>query len=274
MNICKLCYQEKELRKSHIIPKFVYQWMKKSGPGRLRQQKQFEIPIQDGTKERLLCGECENKLAVWEKWFSENVFIKYLDGTKSEFHNEKKMKLFTISILWRVLTVFIDDGNEYTFPNELREAQSEWRRYLLDNIDLKKFANIHLFFIPENLIIEGDLKNIHTYFHRSVDTEIAENKSKSFVYAKFSRFLFIGEIHGFAHKDLVNTNIFKNDVMQPKNQEFNDQDVISFMVHRASGMKAYSDLSPVQQQKITKYYQEKTQDILNSDYWKVRKKDL
>jgi hypothetical protein len=69
---------------------------------------------------------------------------------------------------------------------------AHFRRNNQKNIPIKKYCNIHLFFVPEDIEIEGELKNIHLYFQRAVDIEIAEGDTKSFVYAKFSRFLILG----------------------------------------------------------------------------------
>ena len=54
MELCKLCNKKAQLRESHIIPKFVYNWMKKTGTGRFRQKKDLNKPLQDGIKDFLL----------------------------------------------------------------------------------------------------------------------------------------------------------------------------------------------------------------------------
>jgi hypothetical protein len=274
MKQCHLCKQEKKIIESHIIPKFVYRWMKESGTGRFRQAKSFNTPIQDGIKTELLCSECDKEFGKREEWFLNNIFNGYIIRNESEFENSIKLKYFAISVLWRVLILFLFDGNKYMYVQELEDAEEEWRNYLFKNIPLKKYNKIHLIFVPEDLTIEGKLKNIYTYFHRAVDVEIAENESKSIVYSKFSRFLLIGEIAGINSTEYINTNIMNDKKIIPSKQQFLDNDIIGFMLDRASSIKSFGDLSKKQQEQNTKFYKHKLNGIIKSDYWKVFKKDL
>ena len=76
--------------------------------------------------------------------------------------------------------------------------------------------NIHFIFLPVILNILGiNFPNSYTYFHRAVDIEIGESDSKTFVYAKFARFLIFGEITGILESDFAKTNIFKLDILEP-----------------------------------------------------------
>ncbi|MDO9340623.1 MAG: hypothetical protein Q7T72_08885 [Bacteroidales bacterium] len=273
MKQCKLCHSSTELQLSHIVPKFVYSWMKKSGTGRFRQLKKLNKPIQDGIKKYLLCEECEKKIAQKEKWFKENLFESYLNAPKTQFTNNPALFYFAISVLWRVLIYFKDDGNQYYFKKELDLAEKEWRAFLLKGVPLKLFQNIHFIFIPEEFDIRSNVKNLYSYFHRTVDLEIVESDQKSFVYAKFSRFILIGEIFGITESDFIGTNLNLIEALIPSTQEIKDSDVVDFMLSRVTRIKSYEDLSPNQQQQNDNYYKEKLDRIKNSDYWNVLKKD-
>src|SRR3989338_3970148 len=49
---------------AHFIPKFVFDWIKKtSATGYLRQAININKRLQDGAKEKFLCLECENKFS-------------------------------------------------------------------------------------------------------------------------------------------------------------------------------------------------------------------
>jgi hypothetical protein len=66
-NPCRLCSETKELRESHILPGFVYRWMKEtSATGYLRFGQQPNVRVQDGLKLHLLCGDCEQRFNQWE----------------------------------------------------------------------------------------------------------------------------------------------------------------------------------------------------------------
>ena len=81
MAICKLCLNDRPLRRSHIIPEFMYSGIYDNDPKRF-----YEIRIDDdeaksriqqkGQLEYLLCGECETKLSLYEKYADENIYGK------------------------------------------------------------------------------------------------------------------------------------------------------------------------------------------------------
>ncbi len=125
MAICKLCLQDKDLKRSHIIPEFMYSSIYDNDPKRF-----YEIKIEDeetksrieqkGKREFLLCGDCETKLSVYEKIADENLYGKNQNGNAVlvnqsmtddgriflyEFENfdYKSMKLFLDSLLWRLI---------------------------------------------------------------------------------------------------------------------------------------------------------------------------
>ena len=128
--------------------------------------------------------------------------------------------------------------------------------------------------MPEDIEIEGELKNIHLYFQRAVDIDIAESDTKSVVYAKFSRFVILGEICGIAEEDFVGTNIMNTEKIIPHQQIFKESEIIGFMVKRASNIKSFYDLTNRQQEKVSNFYKDKLDHIKKTDFWKVWKKDL
>ena len=73
MAVCALCLQERQLRDSHIIPKFVFDYLKRtSATGFLRFSDRPNRRAQDGMTAALLCDECEQRLSVFEKYFAEH----------------------------------------------------------------------------------------------------------------------------------------------------------------------------------------------------------
>ena len=274
MKHCKLCNDKTLLQESHVIPKFVYKWMKKTGTGRFRQLKIIDKPLQDGIKDYLLCNTCEKEFGKREKWFKERVFDKYLKDSNLKFECTEELIYFAISVLWRVLIYFKNDGNKYRFKNELDLAESEWRDYLYNGNSLKDFKCINLVFIPENLNINNGGENLYSYFHRAVDIEIAESDEKSFVYVKFSRFIILGLIKGISDNDFSGTNIFSLNTLNPLSQKMDDTNVVDFIIDRSTNVKSYNDLSENQKTQNDKYYKDKIEKIRGNDYWNVLKKDI
>lgn len=109
--ICCLCKQDKELRNSHIIPEFVYTALydKRHKFHVLSTLQERQRPMeQKGIREKLLCGDCEQHLSVFEQYAREVL----LGGVEVVVQNEGnllkltgleygKFKLFQLSILWR-----------------------------------------------------------------------------------------------------------------------------------------------------------------------------
>ena len=68
MGTCALCEINKDLKESHIIPKFVFKSIKKrSATGYLREVKSPNIRKQDGFKVDMLCDISENSIKVFEQ---------------------------------------------------------------------------------------------------------------------------------------------------------------------------------------------------------------
>ncbi len=109
-SICKLCGEEREIVRSHIIPEFMFKplYDKK---GRAHKISSSKFPdslfIQKGIREKLLCADCETKLSKWERYASQAIFHKiaqpekYDDALIFRGINYKIYKLFQLSLLWR-----------------------------------------------------------------------------------------------------------------------------------------------------------------------------
>lgn len=109
--ICYLCQQDAKLKKSHIIPEFVYTALydKKHKFHVLSTHQVRPRPMeQKGIRERLLCGSCEQHLSKYEKYAREvllggiSITVQQ-DGNLIRLSdlNYRKFKLFQLSILWR-----------------------------------------------------------------------------------------------------------------------------------------------------------------------------
>lgn len=107
MGTCALCdAKEVELRESHIIPKFVYDWIKETSiTGHLRSSEDINIRSQDGLKVHLLCSQCELSLSKLEKQMSSYLFkaIANYQKPKKEIQINDDVRLGILSIFWRIL---------------------------------------------------------------------------------------------------------------------------------------------------------------------------
>ena len=99
--------------KSHIIPEFYYKRVYDDKYHRfVKMSTNINEKIsyaQKGTREKMLCSECEQKLSIWEKYTSNLFYGNSLTLTKSIYGkmitwhgvDYKKFKLFQLSVIWR-----------------------------------------------------------------------------------------------------------------------------------------------------------------------------
>jgi hypothetical protein len=115
---CKLCRKSRELKKSHIIPEFLYEAMYDDIH---RFHVLSVVPneantmLQKGLREKLLCADCESKLSLWERYASlvlkGGVSLDVIrEGDLITISNIDyvKFKLFQLSILWRASISTLD----------------------------------------------------------------------------------------------------------------------------------------------------------------------
>ncbi len=75
-----------------------------------------------------------------------------------------------------------------------------------------------------------------------MDIEIAESEEICFIYAKFSRFIIIGEIAGFQNKEFENTNLASEPDFCSSGQRINPPDIFEFFNDRINNVRGYEDL--------------------------------
>lgn len=110
---CALCLEEKELCKSHIIPKFTRNVLndetdKVNTFVTLTSSKYTKNLTQDLPKEYLLCKVCEDHFSKFEKYFNELYFANKLIAVQDETSiyiediDNFRIKHFILSIIWRI----------------------------------------------------------------------------------------------------------------------------------------------------------------------------
>jgi hypothetical protein len=135
---CALCQQNRQLMDSHIIPEFLhgslYDEIHRFHTYGLDGEPETDME-QKGERERLLCDECEQRFCGYERWasaFYKGAVTAFADPSRSEITHGKllkftrigpdgkpttsavprkldvegfdyaKMKLFLLSLLWRM----------------------------------------------------------------------------------------------------------------------------------------------------------------------------
>lgn len=264
---CKLLDIESELKESHIWPKFVIDYVKKTGSQYFRNLNKPNKREQDGLKEYLLCEDAEQLFSIREKWFSENIFIPYLDNNIKSFHYDKSLYFFGMSFLWRVLIMHLDFApqiqGEWFFPI-LKKANDEWKNYLVNQIPPETFSNLQLMFTDRIKDTNINAVGLDFYLTRALDITIITSDDKKYlaVYGKFLRFIFWSVLKSEKSLETTSTTINSEigDICFP--QQINDTNLMSFLTNRTKEIEKLPQPSERQLDIISK---ERNRD--NGQFW-------
>jgi len=234
---CLLCGRPAPLQASHIIPKFVFDWLKEtSATGFLRRAVAPNVRVQDGEKRKLLCRDCEAKFARWEKRFAEHLFVPYQKDRKAALRYEKWLLLFSVSVAWRigVSKVSVDEKVRPELLKALEDAIQCWTLFLLGTHTEAGPYEHHLFLL-DVVTASGavDLpQGFNRYLLRTVDCTVVSSSKKLFVYAKFPNMIFRSSVVPPQAPGWVNTRIEeKGEIRGP--QQVSEPSFAEFLVDRA-----------------------------------------
>lgn len=166
---CRLCKKEFPLKKSHIIPEFLYASMydeKHRFHKISTSEGQRNRLVQKGLREYLLCGNCEQKLSRYERYTSlilngGTPITCRQDGNCMNIEGVEyaRFKLCALSILWRASVSSLDFFNQVELgPDE------ETLREMIFNEDPGKQHNypfilypiVHEDMVQEDLIVQPE----------------------------------------------------------------------------------------------------------------------
>jgi hypothetical protein len=163
---CALCSEEKELKLSHIVPKFVFRYLSKtSDTGKFRDPNNIKKRIQDGPKYKLLCSECEQMLSESEKYFAEKLFKPFVQGKEVMVKYDHNLQYFIKSAHWRFLLTRISSYKaekqqilkdiEIALRSQVQFEKEEPEPLVILELDYHKFpkwSSHHIYSINENTL--------------------------------------------------------------------------------------------------------------------------
>ncbi len=200
-DICPLCGRSDDLIESHVLPAFVFRWMKETSiNGYLRFAENPGRRVQDGLKYRWLCIHCERRLNGFETPFATKIFRPYSQDDGKEYRYGPWLMKFCASVSWRVLRHYIDRDGLAEWPESMRNkahrALESWRAVIFDEIPHPGIYEQHLLPLGaiSNSTIPGLPNNMNRYFMRAVDMDMATGGVTAFAYAKMGRFALFGLI--------------------------------------------------------------------------------
>jgi len=192
---CALCQKEAELKMSHVIPKFVYDWIKRtSATGYLRHSSNVDKRAQDGHKLPLLCGECEQRFSVAEKKFAEKIFSAHMDRREQSASYQSWLYYFLMSLAFRVLFINQDvRDREPDYRDDVDQALVDWRMYLLNDDTALPSYEAHLLPIDPEIKISSlpSFMPPKTAFYltRGTDLDVVTSDKYMMVYVQIPGFI-------------------------------------------------------------------------------------
>ncbi len=284
--ICALCGQPRQLCLSHIIPKFVIEWLKDSSPSHIRSGENPNRRVQDGLKTELLCSDCEQLFSDWEHKFAETIFIPFHSNRTQEFkpiRYEKWALKFAVSVSWRTLQWFRPQLVE-SFPLErlkvIDSALAIWREFLLDT--RKHPENFEQHLLPFDLIETIDAPNmspnINRYFLTTIDVDLPNTEMTLFVYSKMCKLVLLGilQVPTRDRKIWRGTKLHVNNGYFPSTKRLVMPDnVMEYISNRANQAFALlAGVSPRQKAKIAESIENNFDTIAESEVFRALNQDV
>lgn len=282
---CRLCHTEGDLQLSHILPAFIFRWVREtSAGGYLRLGMTPNLRVQDGLKHYWLCAVCEGLLSRSETAFAEKLFYPYVQGSFSRILYEDWLLRFCVSVSWRVLRFYQEETQlDQTYSPEtlgrIAEAETTWRTFLLgQRPNPGRFQQYIIPFdaIESTSISKGDLSpNLNRYLMRTIDMDLCRNNRTNFVYCKLPRFVILGFIHD------ERPNLWQDAKVRLKQGRIEPQryrlplkffEYLNGKARRETELSA--SISPRQLEKIEKSFQENAKKFVGSDAFVAMQNDI
>lgn len=213
---CALCGLEKELQLSHIVPKFVGRYLKKSSAGAIRNLSNPNRTVQDIEKHYLLCHDCEELFSNAETYFANTIFYPYQKDEVKQFHYDEKAFYFIVSLSWRSLYLdicnFVRQG---TIPVEVLQTMIDSEKIMRDYLlgSRHNIGNIenHIFFFERIQSISGemDFKNPHTTVHRALQSYSGYADDTVFTVSNLLGIIIVSLYSKGTKENWTNTQIFE-----------------------------------------------------------------
>ena len=254
---CALCGRNEPLRMSHVLPAFVFRWLKDtSATGHIRFGQAPNKRVQDGVKLELLCADCEERLSQWETAFANNLFHPVNTASHDTVRYGRWLLLFCVSVSWRVLTYLQNDaGISHLDATQHRLAQSalvRWSECMLGTRPHPGQFEQHVLPLDpiESHSVEDLPANINRYFLRAVELDVLSTGTSAYTYVKLGRFALFGVIQPHASRWIGTKVHVKTGLIDPGEYSL-PGDILGLFIDKA---KRYgnirAEISDKQQDKI------------------------
>lgn len=284
--VCALCGQERKLELSHIIPKFVSKRLKKKSPtGYLRNAFEPNERLQDGSKEYLLCGECEDIFNVWETEFSKKVFHPYKNNKLVDFQYSDWLAKFIVSVNWRTLYLDLQGFKKEKNISEenikiLEESEKILREYILGQRKDIGDMEVNMFFFndienaPQDIVVDSPHESFYHSLFDYTNVIKTDYGTGIGVIANLSGILIYTVIKKISIENSENTNVSVDcGEFKINNQVTNNPVISDAFAYMKESREAQKNISDIQMKKIIEAI-EKSGKYEGSEIYLSRQKDI
>lgn len=236
---CRLCGSDAELQRSHIIPAFVFRWLRESSAtGHIRLGDEPNRRVQDGLWRRWLCSPCENLLCSTERQFSQQIFKPVVEDRLEHLRYGPWLLKFCVSLSWRVLCYFqeIDQFDDYSQEDcaTLNQAAITWKKYLLgQSADILGTFRQHLYVVCGVSSAKHEIApNLNLHILRHINADIVLGRDQHIVYVKLPRIFIVGTLRDECPDQWQGTEIYAEGGIIPHTQRVPDA-LYDYVNHKA-----------------------------------------
>ncbi|MHA3104187.1 hypothetical protein [Acinetobacter sp. ANC 3791] len=156
MSVCFYCAENEAIENSHVISKFVSDWVKEtSETGYLRTLNNINQREQDGEKLPILCPTCEQVFGKFENLYKQHSFSKianYRNPLPSILQISDSDKKFILSLFWRQIIRLLNfDPHDKIYQDELDFLQKKadiLKKYIDDIQSYDNCNDFSVYLIP------------------------------------------------------------------------------------------------------------------------------
>lgn len=269
--ICAFCGEHKPLRDSHVLPAFVYRWLRsRSGPGHVRDTENVNKRVQDRLKLPWLCSDCEGHFNRYETPFATKVFHPWHSGELRIAYEEWLLK-FCVSVSWRVLKFARGRNKNAPYSDEQKtlmdDAEVHWRAFLKGEVPHPAKFEQHLliFDIVKSTTVPDLPTNFNRFMTGAVTLDIVGSERSVITFAKLGRFMIFGMIQKGPYRwDGTKVHV-KHGLLKPEKIIVPAGLLELFKSKAENAALAMSKISSVQRQKINKHVLDNIDAFAESD---------
>ncbi len=273
---CALCGDEAKLRDSHIIPRFVFKHLKKSGASPfLRGYENPNERIQD-YNEKLLCPDCEQHLNKFESPVAGYIYHPYQREDSTTFSHDDWLHRFHISLNWRLIHSDLSEWE--SLPQHQREAVEDardiWHDIILNDAPVHKDPFTHHMVLLSDLELRTDPSELpdrwEFYRDRAIDATVVHG-ARTHYYVKLPKIALITCIQpphfaGFSNTEIEESGRIRTPQRIPR-------DIENFLVQRGT-LVLERTASEESQEKILERMLENPEQTLESDSFRAHAESM